>query len=257
MFACLCAAILAARRSGHPEARLEVMVKLMAFEKLGGRPRVYAAMLRRMRRDLKDATPAYEARVLKGMNEAMIAMGEWDAAVSCLRRASAQLAALGYRYEVLECTGRVNSVLQHTGDFRQLLDNVWEDERVARRLEQSTILRWTLLFKMQAWLRTGSGTLDAAEHCLRAIHAIPTHRTQLEEIRLWANEALVLAVRGDVDGVIQAGAGHPGPVAQHEQRQVLPDGPHGRHRRCHAVPGVWSTCGFIRAQAGRQRGAAV
>lgn len=203
MFACLCAAILAARRSGHPEARLEVMVKLMAFEKLGGRPRVYAAMLRRMRRDLKDATPAYEARVLKGMNEAMIAMGEWDAAVSCLRRASAQLAALGYRYEVLECTGRVNSVLQHTGDFRQLLDNVWEDERVARRLEQSTILRWTLLFKMQAWLRTGSGTLDAAEHCLRAIHAIPTHRTQLEEIRLWANEALVLAVRGDVDGVIQ------------------------------------------------------
>jgi hypothetical protein len=199
----LCAAIVAARRSGDAEARLMVMVKMMSIGQLGGRPKVYAAMLRRMRADLKDAAPAYEARVLMGMSEAMIVTGQWDAAVGNLRRASAHLGALGYGYEVIECNGRLNSVLQHIGHFRPLMDNLWEDERAARRLEQSNGLRWTLIFKLQLLLRTGSGSITDAVQCLRAIHEIPTYRSGLEEIRLWAHEGLLLAAQGDVNAVLQ------------------------------------------------------
>jgi DNA-binding SARP family transcriptional activator/tetratricopeptide (TPR) repeat protein len=202
LFTFIGAAALAARRSASPEARISVLLKFMAIEWIARRPRAYTRMLRRVQIDLKFVDPAYEAYVYRHMAYAMMATGQWDGAHLYLQRASSLLSTLGYGYDALESHSQRNIILLHKGDFRQLLDNVWAEEREARRLEQPTILRFTLLFKLQCWLRTGSVAPEVAAECLRAIHSIPTAKVRLEECRLLANEALVLAAQGDVAGVM-------------------------------------------------------
>lgn len=205
LFAHICAAALAARRSATPEARIAVMLKFMAIEFVARRPRLYTMLLRRVHLDLKDAEPVYEAHAFRHVAYAMIARGQWDAAYANLQRAAALFGALGYGYDGLESQSQLNAILLHKGEFPQILDNVWADEREARRLEQPTILRYTLFFKLQSGIRSGRGTPEAAAQCLHAIHSIPTPRVRLEESRLLANEALLLAVQGDAQAVMQRG----------------------------------------------------
>ena len=198
-------AALAACRSDSPEARLAVLLKFMAIEWVARRPRVYSWMVRRAQRELKHAEPVYEAHVYRHMAYAMTATGQWDVAHAYLKRAVSLLNTLGYGYDALENSGQSNAILLHTGRFRLLMDKVWTDEREARRLEQPTMLRYVLLFKLQCWLRTGTGTPEAVAQCLQTIHTIPTNRIRLEESRLLANEALVLAAQGEAAGVAQRG----------------------------------------------------
>lgn len=203
LVACLCAAVLAARRSGAAEARLAVLCRLVSLEKIGRFPRLHTTLVRRIHHDLKSAGPVHHAYASRAMAQAMIATGHWDAGNAHLLRAGPLLAALGHGYESQECLAQLNAIRLHRGEFRQLLDGVWTAEREARRTEQPTILRFALFFKLQTWLRTGIGTLDGADECMRAIHAIPVSRVRLEEMRLGANEALLLAAHGDAQGVLQ------------------------------------------------------
>ena len=205
LFAFVGAAALAARRSASPEARISVLIKFMAIEWIARRPRVYARMLRQVQRDLRYVDSVWEAYVFRHMAYAMMATGQWDGAHVHLQRASSLLSTLGYGYDALESHSQRNTILLHQGDFRQLLDSVWAEEREARRLEQSTILRFTLLFKLQCWLRTGTVALEVAAECLRTIHTIPTTKVRLEECRLLANEALLMAAQGDGPGVLHRG----------------------------------------------------
>lgn len=198
-------AALAASRSDSPEARLAVLLKFMAIEWVARRPRAYSWMVRRAQREVKNAEPVYEAHVYRHMAYAMTATGQWDIAHAYLKRAVSLLNTLGYGYDALENSGHSNAILLHTGQFRLLMDKVWTDEREARRLEQPTMLRYVLLFKLQCWLRTGTGTPEAVAQCLQTIHTIPTNRIRLEECRLLANEALVLAAQGEAAGVAQRG----------------------------------------------------
>ncbi len=203
LVACLCAAVLAARRSGAAEARLAVLCRVVSLEKIGRFPGLYGAVVRRIHHDLKSAGPVYHAYANRAMAQAMIAMGHWDAGNAHLLRAGPLLAALGHGYESQECLAQINAIRLHRGDFRQLLEGAWTAEREARRTEQPTTLRFALFYKLQTWLRTGIGTLDGADECMRAIHAIPVSRVRLEEMRQGANEALLLAAHGDAQEVLQ------------------------------------------------------
>lgn len=199
----LTASALAARRSGMADARLAFMTRLLSLEPVRRRPRLNALLLRRIRAQLKDADPVREAAVDRALGHAMITAGRWDEVEAHFRRAAATLAALGYGYDAQECQMQISTMWLHRGEFQQLGEAVAAAEQVARRTEQPAIVRFALLFKLQLWLRTGASTLDAASACLQMIHAIPTRRIQLEEIRLLANEALLHAARGDDLGVLQ------------------------------------------------------
>jgi DNA-binding SARP family transcriptional activator/energy-coupling factor transporter ATP-binding protein EcfA2 len=199
----LTASALAAQRSGMADARLAFMTRLLSLEPVRRRPRLNSLLLRRIRAQLKDVDPVREAAVDRALGHAMISAGRWDEVEAHFRRAAATLAALGYGYDAQECQMQISTMWLHRGAFVQLGEAVAVAEQGARRTEQPAILRFALLFKLQLWLRTGTSTLDAAMACLQMIHAIPARRIQLEEIRLLANEALLLAARSDDDGVLQ------------------------------------------------------
>lgn len=199
----LTASALAAQRSGMADARLAFMSRLLSLEPVRRRPWLNALLLRRIRAQLKGADLVREAAVDRALGHAMITAGRWDEVEAHFRRAAATLSALGYGYDAQECQMQISTMWLHRGAFQQLGEAVAAAEQVARRTEQPAIVRFALLFKLQLWLRTGTSTLDAADACLRMIHAIPTRRIRLEEIRLLANEALLLAVHGDDLGVQQ------------------------------------------------------
>jgi len=203
LLAYLCAAALAARRSGHADAHLAIRVRVLAVDRVRRFPRLQAALIRWARRCLPRVDPVHEAFALDHLVLTYIGSGQWNDALIHLRRASRTLAAMGFGYDALECEGRRNLVLLHQGEFTTLLQEVAHAEAQASRTQQPTILRWALLFKMQALLRTGRGTPQEALECLHAIHAIPVRRVLLEEIRVGAHEALYLAAQGDVTGVLE------------------------------------------------------
>ena len=203
LFVAFCAAALTSRRSAAAEARIIWLFKTQAFEWCRRRPRISALLIRRIQDDLRYADPVYAAGANKSMAQTMIARGQLDDAITYLRRASASLGALGYGYEMLECQSQLNLALMHRGDFCALANNLVATESEARRIEQPIVLRWTLIFKLQLSLRMGRDSPTQSLDCLRAVHAIPTRRARLEETRLWANEALLMAAHGDADGVME------------------------------------------------------
>ncbi|MGE0329436.1 MAG: BTAD domain-containing putative transcriptional regulator [Ramlibacter sp.] len=203
LLAYLCAAALAARRSGHADAHLAVRIRVLAIDRIRRFPRLQAALVRWTRNCMTQVDPVHEAFALDHMVMIYIRGGRWAEALAQLRRTSRTLAAMGYGYDALECEGRRNFVLLHKGDFNELLREVAQAEAEARRIQQPMILRWALLFKMQALLRTRRGTVSQALECLHAVHAIPVRRVLLEEVRVGAHEALCLAAQGDVAGVLE------------------------------------------------------
>lgn len=191
------AAWVAAQRSGASDARLAVMLKALAF--LSTRRPGWAAgwLVRRVRIRLRDAQPVDEAFALQQLGNSMIVRGRWDVAEAYMQRAAAALASLGYGYDSLECRAQLNAVHLHQGDFIRLLEEVRITEVEARALEQPAVLRWSLMFKVQALLRSGLGGAGVAQGCLHDIHGIAVRRTVLEDIRLRSLEALVAGARGD------------------------------------------------------------
>ncbi len=205
LFVALCAGWLTARRADAPESRILLLGKAVAFEWCRRHPRVSAALLRRIQNNLKYVDPVYEAYAVKSIAQTLLARGDWDDAAAYLRRSSASLGALGYGYDMQESLAQVNMMMMHRGDFRALTDSLWEAENEARRIEQPIILRWTLIFKLQLLLRTGRGMPGEGLDCMRAVHEIPSWRTRMEEIRLCANEALLMASQGDAAAVLERG----------------------------------------------------
>lgn len=194
----LAAAWVAALRSGMADARLAVMLKALAFLSVMRPSGISNWLVRRVRRRLRDVAPAQEAFALQQLGNSMITRGRWDVAEAYLLRAAAALASLGYGYDSLECRAQLNAVHLHLGDFTRLLDEVRITEVEARTLEQPAILRWSLMFKVQALLRSGLGGTGAAQSCLHDIHGIAVHRTLLEDIRLRGIEAMVACASGDL-----------------------------------------------------------
>ena len=197
----LAVAWIAALRSGAVDARLAVMLKALAFlsvTRAGWAGGCAAALLvRRVRLRLRDVAPPQEAFALQQLGNSMIARGRWDVAEVYMLRAAAALASLGYGFDALECRAQLNAVHLHQGDFTRLLDEVRITEVEARALEQPAILRWVLMAKVQALLRSGTASAGVAQGCLHDIHGIAVHRTMLEDIRVRGVEALVACACGD------------------------------------------------------------
>jgi len=206
MFAVMAAAMLAARRSGSPEARLSMLNKFAAFEgvpeRFWRRPGVYDAYVRHITSVMQTCDPIHEAYMLRHLAIAATTLGAWDRVDTHLRRASSIMQALGYGYDQLECHVQLNMVLGHIGDFPRMLDGIQAREQEARRIEQVTIVRWMLILKLQALLRTDAANTAAAAECLYEIHTIPARRTRSEQMRVAANEALLMANQGDASGVL-------------------------------------------------------
>jgi DNA-binding SARP family transcriptional activator len=192
----------AARRSGAADARLAVMLKALAFLSTTGQGLLAGWLLRRVRIRLRDVQPVDEAFALHQLGNSMMVRGRWDAAEAYMLRAAAALASLGYGYDSLECRAQLNAMHLHQGDFTRLLDEVRITEVEARALEQPAILRWSLMFKVQALLRSGLGGAGMAQGCLHDIHGIAVRRTMLEDIRLRGLEALVACAQGDMRQVL-------------------------------------------------------
>ena len=193
----LAAAWAAALRSGASDARLAVMLKALAFLSTSRQGWMAGWLVRRVRRRLRDVQPVEEAFAMHQLGNSMMVRGRWDVAEAYMLRAAAALASLGYGYDSLECRAQLNAVHLHQGDFTRLLDEVRITEVEARTLEQPAILRWSLMFKVQALLRSGSGSVAVAQGCLHDIHDIAVRRTMLEDIRLCGLEALVACAQGD------------------------------------------------------------
>ena len=198
LFGGLAAAWLAAMRSGAVDARLTVMLKALAFLSTTRQGWASAWLVRRVRMRLRDVDPVQEAFALQQLGNSMTVCGRWDLAEAYMLRAAAALASLGYGYDSLECRAQLNAVHLHQGDFARLLDEIRITEVEARTLEQPAILRWSLMFKVQALLRSGLGGAGMAQSCLHDIHGIPVRRTMLEDLRIRGIEALVACARGDL-----------------------------------------------------------
>jgi DNA-binding SARP family transcriptional activator len=198
----LAVAWLAARYSAAPDARLAVMLKALAFLSTTRQGWLARWLVRRVRLRLRDVQPVEEAFALQQLGNSMIVRGRWEVAEAYLLRAAAALASLGYGYDSLECRAQLNAVHLHQGDFTRLLEEVRITEVEARTLEQSAILRWSLMFKVQALLRSGLGGAGMAQSCLHDIHGIAVRRTMLEDIRIRGLEALVACARGDLRQVL-------------------------------------------------------
>jgi len=194
----LATAWLAALRSGAVDARLAVMLKALAFLSVTRPGWLAGWLVRRVRRRLHDVAPVHAAFALQQLGNSMIARGRWDAAEAYMLRAAAALASLGYGYDALECRAQLNAVHLHQGDFTRLLDEVRITEVEARALEQPAILRGSLMFKVQALLRSGLGSVGVAQSCLHDIHGIAARRTLPEDIRIRCIEALVACACGDL-----------------------------------------------------------
>ena len=192
----------AARYSAAPDARLAVMLKALAFLSTTRQGFMARWLARRVRSRLRDVQPVEEAFALQQLGNSMIVRGRWEVAEAYLQRAAAALASLGYGYDSLECRAQLNAVHLHQGDFTRLLEEVRITEVEARTLEQPAILRWSLMFKVQALLRSGLGGAGMAQNCLHDIHGIAVRRTMLEDIRTRGLEALVACARGDLRQVL-------------------------------------------------------
>lgn len=198
LWAGLAAAWVAAQRAGAPDARLAVMLKALAFLSTRRPGWLAAWLVRRVRVRLRDAQPVDEAQALQQLGNSMIVRGRWDMAEAYMLRAAAALASLGYGYDSLECRAQLNAVHLHQGEFTRLLEEVRITEVEARALEQPAILRWSLMFKVQALLRSGLGGPGVAQGCLHDIHSIAVRHTTLEDIRLRGLEALVACAQGEL-----------------------------------------------------------
>ena len=203
LFAGLAAAWLASRRSGQADARMAVLLKLLTFLPIGVPAAVPSWLVRQIRLCLRNVDPVQEAYAIRDLGVWMIVNGQWSDVAAYLDRASRALAALGYGYHALESRSELHSAQLHKGDFAQALQGIALNEQQARHLNQATILRWTLLLKLQALLRTGRGSGDDAQACLREIHVIPVYRSPVEEISVRGHEAMVAALQGDAQQVLQ------------------------------------------------------
>jgi DNA-binding SARP family transcriptional activator/energy-coupling factor transporter ATP-binding protein EcfA2 len=202
LFAGLGAAWLAARRSGYADARLAVLLKLLIFLPPGTAASLSSWLVRQIRLCLKDVDAVQEAYAIRDLGVTAVAAGKWDEVAAHLHRASRSLGALGYGYHALESRTELHSAQLHQGDFAQAWLDILLTEQQSRHLKQTTILRWTLLLKLHVWLRTGRGTPDDVQACLREIHAIPAYRSPVEEISVRGHEAMVAALQGDAVQVL-------------------------------------------------------
>lgn len=151
---------------------------------------------------MKSVDPVQEAFAFKDLGVALISRGQWDEVTTCLGRAAHALAALGYGYHALECLSEAHSAQLHRGEFAPMLQDVLRCERQAREMNQPSILRWSLLLKLQIGLRSGIGTLQDAQACLGSIHAIGAYRSPVEELSVYGHEALYACLAGDTPLVL-------------------------------------------------------
>ncbi len=205
LFGGLAQAWVAARRSGAVDARLAVLRKALAFLSTTRQRWAAAWLVSQVRQGMRQVEPVHEAFTLQQLGNTMIVCGRWEQAEAYLLRAAAALASLGYGYDSLECHVQLGALHLHQGDFARLLEDTRITEVEARTLEQPAILRWALMFKVQAMLRSGLGGADAARSCLHDIHGIAVRRTMLEDMRVRSVEALVASAQGERRHVLLLG----------------------------------------------------
>ncbi len=192
----------ASRRSGSTASRLAMFLKVLNFMPASAPDRLYAWAVRRVNDCLPLVEPPQRAYAVRDLGVVMVANGQWEQAETCLNRASQSLAALGYGYHALECLTELYSGQMNQGVFSRLLPAIRETEWQARRQNQPTVLRWTLVMKLQALVRMDAAGLDEAQSCLNEIHAIPVYRTPVEVLSVCGLESVLAAARDDLQQVL-------------------------------------------------------
>jgi hypothetical protein len=205
LYASLGLAWLASCRSGHPDARLSVLLKAFMFLPIGMPAVVHAWLLRRIRMLMTQVDPVHGAFALKDLGVAMISRGEWAQAATSLDRAAHSLSALGYGYHALECRAEEHSMLLQKGEFLPMLQEVQRSEWRAHQMNQPSILRWSLLLEFQVGLRTGALTLQDAHRLLTRIHAIAAYPSAVEELSVYGHECLYACLCGRAAQVLEYG----------------------------------------------------
>ncbi len=196
---------LAARRSGSVDARLVVLLRLLRFLPTDLPAALRAWLIQAIHLALKDVDPVQQAYAARDLGLIMINYGAWDDASTHLHRASQSLGALGDGYHALECMSEWHSAQLHRGDFSAAAGDVARTEARARQMNQPSILRWTLLLRLQLWLRTGGGSPDEMQACLTEIQAIPAYKSPVEELSVRGHGSL-LACRHAQGGEVLAQA---------------------------------------------------